>query len=119
MGYRIDILKRDFPTIPIGFINTTLKDHGNLFPSYHALEEAQNTVPLPWNRSRTSALSRADMTMILRKYGAVAIPLEKELFDARKTCVAIRAKRAEDKAKQAAEEANLQDAYANGAVTEW
>lgn len=115
----LEVLKSEFPKIPVVYIERTrvLKEH--LYPTYMALVEAQHMEKPPYTKAPWRAMHDIDFPTITQRYGFATAALEEELAAARKARSKWEAQRRKEAAEKREEESNIERSKAIGAVAEW
>lgn len=123
---RVQILKDEFPTIPVAYINIVHTTQRHLYPAYVALVKSGFETPLPYPPAQPRVVRTVDFNNIMRVFGAAAGALEDELVAGRAARHTLERENAESVALQIREaeiqkreEEQLAIAKATGTVAEW
>jgi len=115
----VEILKHEFPKIPVHYIDRVQAEKTHLYPSYMTLVESQYAPKLPYTPTGWRNVLEIDFSVIVRKYGPTSASLEAELAAAKRARVKIEAEHRKKAARTREEEANIERSKAEGATSEW
>jgi len=117
--FSVEILKHEFPKIPVHYIDRVQAEKTHLYASYMTLVQTQYAPKLPYTPATWRSVREIDFSLITQKYGPTAASLETELAAAGRARTKIEAEHRKKAARTREEEANIERSKATGATSEW